>query len=122
MTVVTLLFLGFTAHAQANIEFKSDVVDYGEIAYGSNGLRTFNFTNTGDEPLIIKKVNSSSGCTIPTKPEGPIAPGKSDVIQVKYDTKREGPIRKTITVYSNSAEKPTYTLRIKGRILPKEGS
>lgn len=117
---ILLFFIGFTVHAQANIEFKSDVVDYGKIAYGSDGVRTFTFSNTGDQNLIIKNVDSSCGCTIPTKPKDPIAPGKTGVIKVKYDTNRVGPIRKIITVYSNAAKKPTYTLRIKGRVLPKE--
>lgn len=117
---ILLFFIGFTVHAQANIEFKSDVVDYGKIAFGSDGVRTFTFSNTGDQNLIIKNVDSSCGCTIPTKPEDPIAPGKTGVIKVKYDTNRVGPIRKIITVYSNAAKKPTYTLRIKGRVLPKE--
>lgn len=121
-TAAILFFIGFAVNAQANIEFKSDVVDYGEIPYGSDGVRTFTFTNTGDEALIIKNVDSSCGCTIPTEPEGAIAPGETDIIKVKYDTKRVGPIRKIITVYSNAAEKPTYTLRIKGRVLAKEGA
>ena len=33
----------------------------------------FIFSNTGNAPLIIKKVQSSCGCTVPKKPEGPIA-------------------------------------------------
>lgn len=121
LTVTAILFfIGFAVNAQADIEFKSDVVDYGEIPFGSDGVRTFTFTNTGDEDLIIKNVASSSGYTIQKEPEGAIAPGKTDIIKVKYDTKRVGPIRKIITVYSNAAKKPIYTLRIKGRVLAKE--
>ncbi|WP_411032261.1 DUF1573 domain-containing protein [Spongiimicrobium sp. 3-5] len=119
--VVFVLFVGLLAlnvKAQdktAKIEFKSETVDYGEIAKGSDGTRTFEFTNTGDAPLIISKVSSSCGCTIPKKPEGPILPGKTGEIQVKYDTKRVGPIRKAITVISN-ADTPTKVLKIKGTI------
>lgn len=101
---------------KAKIEFTSEVIDYGEIAKGENGIRQFEFKNTGDAPLVISKVHSSCGCTIPKKPEQPIAPGASDVIEVKYDTQRVGFIRKTITVYSN-AERPTVALKIKGEIL-----
>jgi hypothetical protein len=35
---------------------------------------------------------------------------------VKYDTKRIGPIRKTVTVYSN-ADQPIVSLKIKGKVL-----
>ena len=124
--IILLLFvglLGMTMTAQdaaAKIEFKSETVDYGEIEKGADGVRVFEFTNTGDAPLIITKVNSTCGCTIPKKPEGPILPGKTGEIQVKYDTNRVGPIRKAITVISN-ADTPTKVLKIKGEVKAVEG-
>lgn len=104
------------ANAQAKIEFNSETIDYGEIEKGSDGVRVFEFTNTGDEPLIISEVKSSCGCTVPSKPDGPIAPGASSTISVKYDTKRVGPIRKTVTVYSNASQ-AIMSLKIKGKVL-----
>jgi hypothetical protein len=116
--IALITLVSFAANAQAKISFKSDTVDYGEIAKGSDGIRVFEFTNTGDKELVISEVKSSCGCTVPKKPEGPIAPGASSTIQVKYDTNRVGPIRKTVTVYSN-AEEPIKALKIKGEILPE---
>tara|TARA_R110002051_G_scaffold95511_1_gene165511 strand:+ start:5986 stop:6378 length:393 start_codon:yes stop_codon:yes gene_type:complete len=119
--IVLVLFvglLGITLNAQektAKIEFKSDTVDYGEIQKGSDGVRVFEFTNTGDAPLIISKVSSSCGCTIPKSPKDPILPGKKGEIQVKYDTNRVGIIRKAVTVISN-ADTPTIVLKIKGEV------
>ena len=101
------------AHCQAKIEFKTETIDYGAIAKGSDGVRVFEFTNTGDQELIVSNVKSSCGCTVPQKPDGPIAPGATGVIKVKYDTNRVGPIRKTVTVYSNATES-TKALKIKG--------
>lgn len=122
MKKFVLLFiamLAFSVNAQdksAKIEFKSTEIDYGDIEKGSNGIRVFQFTNTGNAPLVISKVHSSCGCTIPKKPEDPILPGETGEIEVKYDTNRVGPIRKTITVVSN-ADTPTVGLKIKGKIL-----
>ncbi len=119
--IVLVLFigmLGFTLTAQdkaAKIEFKTETVDYGEINKGSDGVRVFEFTNTGNAPLIVSNVKSSCGCTIPKKPKDPILPGKTGTIEVKYDTNRVGPIRKAITVTSN-ADTPTKVLKIKGTI------
>lgn len=119
--IVLVLFiglLGISLNAQektAKINFKSDTVDYGEIQKGSDGVRVFEFTNTGDAPLIISKVSSSCGCTIPEKPKDPILPGKVGKIKVKYDTNRVGAIRKAITVISN-ADTPTTVLKIKGEV------
>ena len=75
--VALVALVSFAAQAQAKIEFKSDTIDYGEIAKGSDGVRVFEFTNTGSEPLIISDVKSSCGCTVPEKPKDPIAPGKN---------------------------------------------
>jgi len=120
---VLFLFLGCFAlavNAQdkvAKIEFKTETIDYGKVERGSNGVRTFEFTNTGGIPLVISDVKSSCGCTIPKKPEKPIAPGETGIIEVKYDTNRAvGPFRKAITVTSN-AETPTKVLKIKGELV-----
>jgi hypothetical protein len=120
--LLAVLFIGlmsFSVSAQdkvAKIEFKETTIDYGTIEKGANGVRTFEFTNTGDAPLIVSKVSSSCGCTVPKKPEDPIMPGMTGEIEVKYDTNRVMPIRKTITVLSN-AETPTVALKIKGEVI-----
>lgn len=109
--------LGAFAQAKvAKIEFKTDTIDYGTIDKGADGVRVFEFTNTGNAPLIISDVKSTCGCTVPKKPEGPIMPGQTGEISVKYDTNRVNPIRKTITVTSN-ADTPTVALKIKGEVI-----
>src|SRR5690554_3210946 len=114
--IVLVLFvglLGFVVQAQTPVlTFEEETIDYGVIEKGADGLRIFKFTNTGDAPLVIEDVRSTCGCTVPKKPTGPIAPGESSTIEVKYDTKRVGPIRKTISVYSNASE-PIKSLKIK---------
>ncbi len=119
--IAFVALFGFAANAQAKFEFKSETIDYGEIAKGSDGVRVFEFTNVGDEPLVVTDVKSSCGCTVPKKPEGAVAPGASSTIQVKYDTNRLGPIRKTVTVYSN-ADEPVKALKIKGTVLSDDKS
>ncbi|MBT8273423.1 MAG: DUF1573 domain-containing protein [Bacteroidia bacterium] len=120
--IVTLMFIGLMSlsiNAQdkvAIIEFESETIDYGTIEKGADGVRVFKFKNTGDAPLIISKVKSSCGCTVPKKPEEPIMPGENGEIEVKYDTNRVMPIRKTITVTSN-AKRPTVALKIKGNVI-----
>lgn len=123
--VLTLLTSCLTvAQSGAKIEFKQkeNTLDYGTIYRGvDDGLRTFEFTNTGDAPLIIKDVRSTCGCTVPTKPAEPIMPGKTGKIDVKYNM-NPGPIRKTITVESNAVnvEDGRVALKIKGEVVVKE--
>jgi len=114
-----LLLIGFTGFSQekkAKIQFKQTEIDYGTVDKNSDGTRVFEFTNTGDAPLIINRVKSSCGCTVPSKPTKPIMPGKSDRIVVKYNTHRAGPFRKTITVYSNAVNN-VVILKIKGKVV-----
>ena len=121
IVVALISLIGYTSSAQAKISFKNETVDYGKIVKGSDGVRVFEFTNTGDAELVVTNVKSSCGCTVPKKPEEPIAPGASGSIEVKYDTNRVGPIRKTVTVYSN-AEEPIKALKIKGEVLNADKS
>ena len=120
IVVALISLIGYTASAQAKISFNNETVDYGKIEKGSDGVRVFEFTNTGDAELVVTNVKSSCGCTVPKKPEAPIAPGEKGEIVVEYDTKnRKGPFRKTITVTTNVTENPIVALKIKGEVLPK---
>ena len=117
-----LIFVAFTAQGQttsnaAEISFEEKVFDYGTITKGADGNHTFTFTNTGNSPLIIESVKSSCGCTVPKKPEAPIAPGASGSIQVRYDTQRLGVFFKTITVTTNAGTNSVVALKIKGTVV-----
>lgn len=102
--------------AGAKIEFEKMEHDYGTIDQGANGATEFRFTNTGTEPLIISNAKGSCGCTVPEWPKEPIAPGASSSIKVKYDTKRVGPISKTVTITSNAVDNGNALLKIKGSV------
>ena len=117
---ILFIFAPLALTAQASgpmINFEIETIDYGEISKGSDGVRAFIFENTGNAPLEIQGVRSSCGCTIPKKPEAPIAPGDIGEITVKYDTNRVGVFRKTITVNTNVSSKAIIALKIKGNVL-----
>lgn len=118
--VVLVSSFGF-AQKVAKIDFKAkdNTIDYGTTSKKKDsGVRTFEFTNTGNAPLIISNVLSTCGCTVPTKPNAPIMPGKTGKIEVKYSM-AIGPIRKTITVESNAVnyEGGRIPLKIKGEVI-----
>jgi len=101
------------------ISFKKTIHDYGTIYVGSDGKCVFEFTNTGNEPLILSKPRSSCGCTVPTWPKEPILPGETNKIVVTYNTRHSGSFNKTVTVYSNAINNKNVVLRIKGKVVPK---
>lgn len=126
LLLLAFIAVSFSAFAQsgAKIEFlaKDNTIDYGTVTKeADNGVRVFQFKNTGDAPLIITNVQSTCGCTVPTKPTEPIMPGKMGEISVKYNM-NVGPIRKTITVESNAVNYPEgrVPLKIKGEVIVKE--
>ncbi len=102
----------------AGMVFDNETIDYGTIAHNADGNRQFTFTNNGNKPLIITNTQGSCGCTVPTTPKEPIAPGAKGVIGVKYATDRVGAFTKTVTVTSNAEGQATKTLTIKGTVLP----
>jgi hypothetical protein len=114
------LFSNISFSQSAKIEFsaKDNTIDYGKVNKTTDsGIRSFQFTNTGDAPLVIIDVLSTSGFTISQKPTQPIAPGQKGKIEVKYNM-ATGPIRKTITVETNAAnyEGGRIALKIKGEV------
>lgn len=118
--ILFTLFSNISFSQSAKIEFsaKENTIDYGKVTKASDsGVRVFEFTNTGDVPLIITNVLSTCGCLIPSKPEAPILPGKKGKIEVKYNM-ATGPIRKTITVETNAAnyDGGRIALKIKGEV------
>lgn len=104
------------------ISVDKEVHDYGNIAQGANGTCEFIVTNTGDAPLILTNCKGSCGCTVPKCDTEPIKPGAKTTITVKYDTKRTGPINKSVTISSNATNAPEKIVRIKGNVDATEAS
>ena len=101
------------------MSLESDVIDYGNIEYNGDPLRSVAFTNTGTEPLLITNAKGSCGCTVPEWPREPILPGETSEIKVRYDTKRPGAINKTVKITTNEVEN-THTIRVIGHIAAQE--
>ena len=91
------------------IEFDEIEHDFGKIKPGTA------FKNTGDAPLIITNASSSCGCTIPEKPENPIAPGEKGEIKVSFNGSGKDLVTKTVTINANT-ESGTHLLTIKALV------
>jgi len=118
---ISVLSCGQNKKNDKNSEQKPEMIfneidhNYGVLDYQGNGTYEFVFKNTGKVPLIIKRVDSSCGCTTPEWSKAPIKPKGKGKIVVKYDTKRIGSFIKSIKVYSNAENSPVELI-VRGEV------
>ena len=113
MLILTILSSS-NLFSQSKISLDKTVHDFGNIDFGSSGSCEFKITNTGTSTLKILKCKASCGCTIAICDTLPILPNFSTVMKIQYDTKRVGPINKSITIHSNDINTPHVVVRISG--------
>lgn len=101
-----------------SISFNEYTHDFGTIDEGDVVLHTFEFVNSGTEPLILDKCKGSCGCTVPECPKEPILPGKSGKIEVKFNSKgKKNKQTKKVTVTANTDPGQTI-LTINAQVTP----
>ncbi len=118
---ITYIAAQENSNGTPNMEFKTTVHDFGKIAEEiGQATCSFEFTNTGNAPLIINSVRTSCGCTTPSYTKEPVLPGKTGTIKVAYTTtNRVGAFSKGVTVFTNIPD-ATFRLTIKGEVLPRK--
>lgn len=125
MMLLAVTTFGLQAQDKKNgpmFKFKNEVHDFGTLKEGPVADHVFEFTNTGNAPLIIQNASASCGCTVPAWPKEPILPGKKGSIKVSYTTQGHvTPFDKEVYIQSNAVNNPNggerYTLRIKGTVV-----
>lgn len=119
----TSLALIFSAmiFAQQNgpaISWIETVHDFGVVSEEAGLLEcSFEFVNTGNEPLVLQSVKPSCGCTSADWSKEPVAPGAKGYVKAGYNPKGRGfgNFNKSITVTTNETQ-PTSYLRITGDV------
>jgi len=90
--------------------------DFGNIMEGDKVLTKFEFTNTGNEPMIISSAKGACGCTVPQWPKEPIAPGEKGTIDVEFNSKNKpGQQTKMVTIQANTNPNP-MRIKIKAQV------
>lgn len=102
------------------IEVSEKEFDAGTIKEGVVKIVKHEFTikNTGDEPLVIDRVRTSCGCAV-VDYDSIIRPGKSGIVEPKVDlTGFNGPVTKTVRIFSNAENEPELKLVLYADIQP----
>jgi hypothetical protein len=97
------------------IIWKNADIDLGSIEYNKPVVVAFEFTNNSDEPLVIKNVKTSCGCTAANYDNTVIKPGEMSKIEVTYNAKSQGFFSKTIDV-TTSLKDESEKLTLKGTV------
>ena len=120
LSVFAVVFLfAATSFAQKGvIKFKETEHDFGKIEQGKPATFTFEFVNTGSDPLILGNVAASCGCTTPEWTKEPILPKGKGKVTATYNALNGGAFNKNVTVPSN-AENGTISLSLKGEVVTK---
>jgi len=91
----------------------------GKIKEGAIVEVAYRFKNSGTKVLVVEDVTAGCGCTVPEKPEKPIAPGEESVIRAKFDSKgKAGTQNKYITVTANTTPSKQQVLQFTVEVTP----
>jgi hypothetical protein len=120
LILLIIPLVSFSQQKNASISFDKVVHDFGEIKEAEGVVNyKFEFTNTGNEPLIVQRVTASCGCTTPSWTKEPVMPGEKGYVSAAFNpAHRPGKFDKSITVQTNSSN-PSTRLRITGNVIPK---
>lgn len=112
-----LFFVTVISYAQPQLKFAVNKKKFGFVKKGDVVKIEFNFTNTGNQPLIISAADVECSCTSVDYPEQPIMPKQSSKITVSFDTKNVYDRQdRTVEIISN-AKTPKQKISFKGVVL-----
>ncbi|MBI3511002.1 MAG: DUF1573 domain-containing protein [Bacteroidetes bacterium] len=117
LLLIAAAFSGMRVSNPAVMTFDEVKYNFGFIHQGDVVSHDFNFTNTGDEPLLITDATVACKCTTVDFPKQPIAKGQKGTIKVTYDSKSAMDRQeRTVAVTSNASNSPA-TLTFKCVVL-----
>ena len=103
-----MLGVALTAYAQPKITFDREKQDLGYILWRNPTTVTYQFTNTGDKPLVISNVTASCGCVEVDWTKHPIPAGGKGTVSAVFDAEAIGHFYKEVGVYCNASAVPVY--------------
>jgi hypothetical protein len=95
------------------IEAEQTEIELKDLNIGKTSEAVFRLKNTGTNPLVIRQVESSCGCTVAEWDKQPITAGKNTEIKVKITPEKSEYFNKTVTIHCNT-ETGQILFKIKG--------
>lgn len=112
----TLIATAALAHSLAAFQWVETTHNFGKIQKGTPVTASFEFTNTGSQPLLISKATGSCGCTGVEYPKEAIMPNEKGAIKATFNAASSGAFAKSVTVESNAGA-GLVVLHIQGEVV-----
>ena len=91
--------------------------NFGTLREGEEAKMVFKIQNTGERNLIIRKIETTCGCTAVLPGQRVLLPGKEmDLNVIFHSAGRSGKQRKVITLFCNDPRQPAIQLIVKGEV------
>lgn len=100
------------------VTIRETIYDFETLLEGDIAIHSFVIENTGNAPLLIRKIKTGCGCTTVDYTKKGIAPGAEGKVTLRVNTKGYGgqKITKSATVYTNDPKKKRIKLRMTGNV------
>lgn len=85
-----------------------DITKVGELLFQTPKTFVLGFTNKGDKPLQVLRVEPSCGCTAVEFSDKEIAPKERGEIHITFDAKMLGAFYKEVEIHTNVGPEPYY--------------
>lgn len=100
------------------VAFEKTTHDFGNVTTNTKARYQFSFVNKSNEPVVIKKVKASCGCTSPSYSQEPVQPGETGYVVAVYSAPgAPQSFHKSITVETSHG---IFVLHIKGNVVAEE--
>lgn len=110
-------FEGVDAGNRPKLVMEEREMDFGRVETGKRVTAKFRLANEGKRDLLLRKVETSCGCTVVETGKRVVRPGEATEVTVVLDTRDlSGYQRKRVTLYTNDPEAATVVLVLRGTV------
>ena len=105
---------------RTTVRWAKDTLQLGQVYEGDALIDSFQVTNTGSKPYIIKDIKATCDCTVLRRPSYPIMPGETASVRVEFDSRgKVGRTTPGVVVYDNTRPNGRHIVYLNAEILPR---
>jgi len=105
---------------RTTVRWAKDTLQLGQVYEGDALIDSFQVTNTGSKPYIIKDIKATCDCTVLRRPSYPIMPGETACVRVEFDSRgKVGRTTPGVVVYDNTRPNGRHIVYLNAEVIPR---